>query len=103
LNCLFSQLGSAPDGSDGGYFTSRDYEDLLKYANERNIEIIPSVNMAGKSRAAIKSMLVHTASSRDASMMLQDPADDFRYSYLPNSHTVVDLYFQVKIFFLQWQ
>ena len=35
--------------------------------------------MAGKSRAAIKSMLVHTASSRDASMMLQDPADDFRY------------------------
>lgn len=78
-NCLFSQLGSAPDGSDGGYLTGKQYTDLVEYAKIRNIEIIPHINMAGKARAALKSMAVNYQNTRNASLLLHDPDDQVQY------------------------
>ncbi len=56
--CLLPQLGSGPDTSNNGsgYFTIADYAEILGYANARNIQVIPSMDMPGHSRAAVKSM-----------------------------------------------
>lgn len=56
--CLLPQLGSGPDAASAvnGYYTKADYIDILKYANARQIQVIPSMDMPGHSRAAIKSM-----------------------------------------------
>lgn len=40
-----------------GYITRSEFIDLLKYANERGVEIIPEVDTPGHSRAAIRSMM----------------------------------------------
>ncbi|AWL11973.1 Beta-N-acetylhexosaminidase [Saliniradius amylolyticus] len=58
--CLQPQLGSGPfkDTSVNGYLSVTEYQQLLQYAAERHIEIIPSLDMPGHSRAAIKSMEV---------------------------------------------
>ena len=46
-----------PDSSHGsGFYSRAQYIDLLRYAWERHIEVIPEVNFPGHSRAAIKSM-----------------------------------------------
>lgn len=46
-----------PDNSTGtGYYTRQDFSEILKYAHERHIRIIPEINVPGHSRAAIKSM-----------------------------------------------
>lgn len=51
--------GSGIDGPYGsGYYTQDEYIEILKYAQERHIEIIPEVNFPGHSRAAIKAMNV---------------------------------------------
>ncbi|WP_435250185.1 family 20 glycosylhydrolase [Vibrio sp. nBUS_14] len=56
--CLLPQLASGPDvsTSGSGYYTRDDYIEILQYAKSRNIEVIPSMDMPGHSRAAIKSM-----------------------------------------------
>ncbi|TVQ07724.1 MAG: beta-N-acetylhexosaminidase [Bacteroidetes bacterium] len=53
--------GSGPfphaEGSFGsGYYTQEDFVEILKYATERHIQVIPEINMPGHSRAAIKAM-----------------------------------------------
>ena len=56
--CLLPFLGSGPNASHSvnGFLTTADYKKLLQYAAMRHIEIIPSLDMPGHSRAAIKSM-----------------------------------------------
>ena len=51
--------GPFPDTSTGygsGFYTREQYIDLLRYAGERHIEIIPEVNVPGHARAAVKAM-----------------------------------------------
>ena len=53
--------GSGPfpyaEGTYGsGYYTREDYIEILRYARERHITVIPEVNVPGHSRAAIKAM-----------------------------------------------
>ncbi|MEP7703175.1 family 20 glycosylhydrolase [Paraglaciecola sp. 25GB23A] len=57
-HCLMPQLGSGPDRDSAvnGYLSTQDYQDLLRFAAARFIEIIPSLDMPGHSRAAIKAM-----------------------------------------------
>lgn len=57
-NCLLPQLGAGPDrGSEmNGYYTVDDYQQILQYARARHIQVIPSMDMPGHSRAAIRSM-----------------------------------------------
>ncbi|WP_153914118.1 family 20 glycosylhydrolase [Shewanella sp. TC10] len=56
--CLIPQLGSGPfaDTKVNGFYSKADYIEILQYATARQVEVIPSMDMPGHSRAAIKSM-----------------------------------------------
>lgn len=47
----YAEEGSA--GAYGGYYTKEDMRDLIEYAHERHIEIIPEIEMPGHSEEAI--------------------------------------------------
>jgi len=57
-SCLAPQLGAGIDeGSTvNGYYSVADYQEILKAASARHIQVIPSLDMPGHSRAAIKAM-----------------------------------------------
>lgn len=56
--CLMPQLGAGlnPDTPVNGYYSIEEYKAILQYANARHIQIIPSLDMPGHSRAAVKAM-----------------------------------------------
>jgi len=56
--CLLPQLGAGPEGTGGGngYLSQADYIEIVRAATARGIEVIPSLDMPGHSRAAIRSM-----------------------------------------------
>jgi hexosaminidase len=58
---LHPAYGSGPhpyaEGSFGsGFYTHDEYVDLLRYAHQRHISVIPEINLPGHARAAIKAM-----------------------------------------------
>jgi len=57
-NCLSPQLGAGVDPTSevNGYYSVADYQEILKAATARHIQVIPSLDMPGHSRAAIKAM-----------------------------------------------
>ena len=57
--CILSQLGSGPDSttSGTGHYSVNEYKEILRYANERHIQVIPEFDMPGHGNAAIKAML----------------------------------------------
>jgi hexosaminidase len=60
--CLVSQLGAGVDKTSevNGYYSVADYQEILKAASARHIQVIPSLDMPGHSRAAIKAMAART-------------------------------------------
>ena len=91
--CLLPQLGAGPDGagSVNGYLTTADYVAIVQAAAARHIEVIPSIDMPGHSRAAIKAMEVRharlTAAGKKAeaeAYRLIDPADTTEYRSIQN-------------------
>ncbi|TYK65986.1 family 20 glycosylhydrolase [Colwellia echini] len=56
--CLMPQLGAGVDrnSSVNGYYTVSDYQEILKAATARHIQVIPSLDMPGHSRSSIKAM-----------------------------------------------
>jgi hexosaminidase len=56
--CLMPQLGAGidPKGPVSGYYSVTDYQEILQAASARHIQVIPSLDMPGHSRAAIKAM-----------------------------------------------
>lgn len=91
--CLLPQLGAGPDGtgSVNGYLSTADYVSIVKAAAARQIEVIPSIDMPGHSRAAIKAMEVRharlTAAGKKAEAeqyRLIDPADTTEYRSIQN-------------------
>lgn len=56
--CLMPQLGAGVDVNSpvNGFYSVADYQEILRYASERHIQVIPSLDMPGHSRAAVKSM-----------------------------------------------
>lgn len=56
--CLMPQLGSGLDTESvvNGYYTIEDYKEILLAANAHHIKVIPSFDMPGHSRAAVKAM-----------------------------------------------
>lgn len=88
--CLLPQLGSGPDRSTSGsgFISAAQYVELLQYADARQIEIIPALDMPGHARAAVKAMearyhrlIAQGASEEEASRFLvSDPDDQTRYS-----------------------
>ncbi len=58
--CLLPQLGSGPEmnNPNNGHYSLDDYRSILREASARHIQVIPSFDMPGHSRAAVKSMLL---------------------------------------------
>lgn len=91
--CLLPQLGAGPDraAAVNGYLSQADYVELLKAAKARQIEVIPSFDMPGHSRAAIRSMearyrrLMAAGRQREAELYrLVEPADTTQYRSVQN-------------------
>lgn len=91
--CLLPQLGAGPEGTSGvnGYLTAADYVAIVQAAAARQIEVIPSIDMPGHSRAAIRAMELRyarlTAAGRKAEAeqyRLIDPADTTEYRSIQN-------------------
>lgn len=58
---LQPSYGSGPTGKNPfgtGYYTRADFIEILKYATERHIEVIPEIESPGHAHAAIKAMEV---------------------------------------------
>lgn len=58
-NFLPSSYGTGPETGvfpGSGYYSKQDFIDILKYATERHIQIIPEIESPGHSRAAIMAM-----------------------------------------------
>lgn len=57
-SCLLMQLGADVSGESelDGFYSREDYIDLVAQAKARHIQLIPSFDMPGHSRAVIKSM-----------------------------------------------
>lgn len=66
-HCLAPQLGSGPfnNTSGSGHYTVKDYQEILKYAKARHIEIISEFDLPGHSHAAIKAMEARYIRHRD--------------------------------------
>jgi len=86
--CLLPMFGAGPQGSPtrDGYLTRQDYIDILKAAKAHHIEVIPSFDMPGHSRAAVKSMeararrlIAAGQPAAAAEYRLQDPDDTTVY------------------------
>jgi len=58
-NFLPSSYASGPNTGaypGSGYYSSQDFIEILKYATERHIQVIPEIESPGHSRAAVKAM-----------------------------------------------
>ena len=56
--CLLPQLGAGVDTNSAvnGFYSVADYQEILQAATARHIQVIPSLDMPGHSRAAMKAM-----------------------------------------------
>lgn len=89
--CLLPQLagGNGQHESvmqNSGYYSTADYLEILRFAQERHIEVIPSLDMPGHSRAAIVAMQArHTQYSlaenisKANEFYLSEPLDKSQY------------------------
>ncbi|MDR8525124.1 family 20 glycosylhydrolase [Shewanella fidelis] len=87
--CMLPTRGSGPfkTSKTNGFYSKQEFVDILKYAKERHIEVIPEIDMPGHARAAIKAMeLRHDkllkAGDKAAAKayLLSDPNDKSVYS-----------------------
>lgn len=91
--CLLPQLGAGPDADSAvnGFLTRADYVEIVRAAEARHIQVIPSIDMPGHSRAAIRSMEVRHARLTAAGdraeadrYRLIDPEDTTDYRSIQN-------------------
>ena len=52
-------------GTDGGFYTQSDYKELVNYAHEKFIAIIPEIDVPGHTNAALACLLYTSPSPRD--------------------------------------
>ncbi len=79
--------GPYPDMSMGsGWYTQDDYMDILRYATERHIEVIPEIDVPGHARAALIAMqarydrLMEEGNYEEADRYrIHDPEDESEY------------------------
>ena len=80
--------GSGPDSASArgsGFYSRKDFVDILTYAKDRFITVIPELETPGHARAAIKSMehryrtYAHTDSNKATEYLLSDLRDSSEY------------------------
>lgn len=88
---LHPSYGSGPFPNDSaswgsGYYTREEFKEILQYALQRHVNIIPTINFPGHSRAAIKAMEAryqHFMKAGDTEkaeeFRLIDPEDQSKY------------------------
>jgi hexosaminidase len=76
-----------------GYYTRDDYIDIIQYAHERHIEVIPEFDVPGHARAAKRAMdarysrLMDEGRDEEAlEFLLLDPEDQSEYRSIQNYH-----------------
>jgi len=88
-HCLMPQLGAGlnTNNSVNGYYSVADYQEILQAATARHIQVIPSLDMPGHSRAAIKAMTarynkyaIGEDGEKAKQYLLHDPKDATQYS-----------------------
>lgn len=89
LEALQPSYGSGPDvvnTAGSGFYTRADYIEILRFARQRHIKVIPEIEMPGHARAAIKSMdaryekLMKAGKTAEANeYRLSDPDDKSQY------------------------
>jgi hexosaminidase len=80
-SALHPSYGSGPfpyakDSHGSGFYSQEEFVDLLKYAKQRHINVVPEINLPGHARAAIKSM--EARYERFIRMGDEDAANEFR-------------------------
>ena len=93
---LIPSYGSGPDPTPGrsfgsGWYSRSEYIDLLRYATERHIEVIPEIDVPGHARAAIVAMKARSERLHDAGdpeaadfYRLDEEGDDSEYYSIQN-------------------
>ena len=72
--------------SGSGYFTTEEYIEIIQYAGERHIEVIPEIDLPGHARAAIvamnarhKKLMAAGKTAAASQYLLNDPNDASEY------------------------
>jgi len=79
--------GPEPDKPKGsGWYTQEEYKEILRYANERHIEVIPEIDVPGHARAALIGMkarydrLIEEGKTDEADRYrIHEPEDESEY------------------------
>ena len=76
--CLSPNLGSGPfkESTGSGFYTVSDFREILRYATERHVQVIPEIDIPGHAFAAVKAMQFRETNSkqsaRRSSFLLSD-------------------------------
>ncbi|MFD0855766.1 family 20 glycosylhydrolase, partial [Actinomadura adrarensis] len=62
-------------GKGSGHYSVRDFTEILRYAAERHIEVVPELNFPAHARAAVQSMERRYQRTGDSTYRLLDPDD----------------------------
>ncbi len=81
---LLPQLGSGPfaNTEGSGFFSRSEFVDLLRYARDRFVEVVPEIDMPAHARAAVVAMRARAANlgqPGNTNIRLDDPLDTSRY------------------------
>jgi hexosaminidase len=67
-------------GKGSGYYTTADFEDILRYAKQRHIQVIPALDFPAHARAAVQSMEHRYQQTGDATYRMLDPKDTSQHT-----------------------